>query len=280
MNLWEPGNFSAALQPSSFAPLPIGTKRLDLVSQITSRLYMSMPRLVLLLLSVSLPLAASAQSEHPASGRKTIEVSATEKIEVIAEIATIKIGCQNQAPTKDAAYAENTRMANKVIQAMLDAGVPKEAIETETLSLEQEQDRYEAKLNQPLRYFASQKWQIRAEASEAQKIVDIAVAAGANQIENVEWSVKDPAQLEARAYAAALKRAKDLGEQTASQTGLKLGEIVSIVNSTSSNGRFDRAGGGFGMFAKVAAPKMAMLKLQLGMVEHEASVTITFSIVP
>ena len=112
------------------------------------------------------------------------------------------------------------------------------------------------------------------EAAEA-----YAVAAGANQIENVEWSVKDSAQLEARAYAAALKRAKGIAEQTASQTGLKLGEIVSIVNATSSNNRFSRGNaGGLALFAMVEAPKMAMLKLQLGMVEHEASVTITFSI--
>ena len=121
-----------------------------------------MPRLILLLLSISFPLAASAQSERQVLGERTIEVSATENIEVIAEIATIKIGCQNQAATKDAAYAENTRIANKVIQALPDAGVPKEVIETETLNLEQQQDRYGAKLNQPLKYLASRKWQIRS----------------------------------------------------------------------------------------------------------------------
>jgi uncharacterized protein len=241
---------------------------------------MLMPRLVLLLLSFSLPPATSAWLGIPGSGQKMIEVSATEKVEVIAEIATIKIGCQNQAATKDAVYAENTRIANKVIQALLDAGVPKDAIETESLTLEQEQDRYGTKPGQPLKYFASQKWQIRAQASEAQKIVDIAVAAGANQIENVEWSVKDSAQLEAKAYAAALTRAKSIAEQTASQTGLKLGEIVSIVNSASSNERYGRAsGGGLAMLA-VEAPKMPMLKLQLGMVEHQASVTITYAITP
>jgi len=234
------------------------------------------------LLSLSLPSAVLAGPERPVSTQKTIEVSATEKIEVIAEVAIIKVGCQNQAATKDAAYADNTRLGNKIIEALLDAGVAKEAIETESLNLEREQDRYGVKPSQPLKYFASQKWQIRAQASEAQKIVDIAVAAGANQIENVEWSVKDPAQLEAKAYAVALRRTKELAEQTASQTGLKLGEIISIVNSTGSNGRFGRAGGGGGMFAMaaVAAPKIAMLKLQLGMVEHEASVTITYSIVP
>jgi len=133
---------------------------------------MSRPRNALLLFSLTLPLVASARPERQASAQKTIEVSATEKIEVIAEIATLKIGCQNEAATKDVAYAENTRIANKVIQALLDSGVPKQAIETETLNLEQEQDRYGVKPNQPLKYLASQKWQIRAEASEAQKIAE------------------------------------------------------------------------------------------------------------
>jgi uncharacterized protein len=241
-----------------------------------------MPRLTPLvaLIPLSLSLDIPAQAQHPPSERKTIEISATEKVEVAADVATVKIGYQNQSPTKDAAYAENIRIANKIMQAILDAGVPKEAIETESLRLEQEQERYGAKSDQPLKYSASQEWQIHAKASEAQKIVDIAVAAGANQIENVEWSVSDPDQLEAKAYSAAMKRARDLAEQTASQTGLKLGDIVSVANSTSSFDRFSRARGAGGMMFAMAAPKMAMLKLQPGTVEREASVTITYAVVP
>lgn len=240
-----------------------------------------MPRLALcfVLILVLRPVAAPAQPQHASADRKTIEISATEKVLVAADIATVKIGYQNLSATKDSAYAENTRTANKIIQAILDTGVPKEAIETESLKLEQEQERYGAK-SEPVKYVALQEWQIHSSASEAQKIVDIAVTAGANQIENVEWSVKDPDELEAKAYAAALNRAKNLAEQTASHMGLKLGEIISIGNSTS---RFDREfwrRDGAAMYRMAAAPKLAMLKLQPGMVEREASVTITYAVVP
>jgi uncharacterized protein YggE len=51
----------------------------------------------LLLLLPSLFLAAPAQARFHVSSEKTIEVSATEKIEVIAETATLRIGCQTQA---------------------------------------------------------------------------------------------------------------------------------------------------------------------------------------
>jgi uncharacterized protein YggE len=88
---------------------------------------------VVLLLALVVP----AQAQHLVTDRKTIEISATEKVVVPADTATVKIGYQNLALTKDAAYAENTRTANKILQAILDAGVPKESIETESLGLEQ-----------------------------------------------------------------------------------------------------------------------------------------------
>lgn len=244
-----------------------------------------MPRhlFVLAVLTSCLPTGSFAQLERHGADQKTIEISATEKARVPAETATIKIGFQNQATTKDAAYTENARAANKILQALLDSGVPKEAIETETLNLGQDQERYESKSNPTARYTAKQQWQICSKASDAQKVVDIAVAAGANQIESVDWSVADEKQLETRAYAAALKRARELAEQTATQSGLKLGDIVTIANSSAPERftRFDgRAMRKLEMFAMLAEPKVAMLKLQPGTVEQEASVTVIFAIAP
>ncbi len=236
------------------------------------------PTLSLIAVSIGMLLAPLAQPQHVATDRKTIEISATEKTVVAADIATVKIGYQNLSATKDAAYGENTRVANKIIQAILDAGVPKDAIETESLRLEQEQERYSQKPDQPLKFSANQQWKVYSKASEAQKIVDIAIAAGANQIEDIEWSVSDPAQLDAKAYAAAISRAKSIAEQTASQTGLKLGDIISLANSASSFERVSRGSRAMLAMAMAAPPKLAMLKLQPGTVEREASVTITYAI--
>lgn len=238
-------------------------------------------RLTTLLATLLFPCAVLAQTGNEPVSQKTIEISATEKVEVPAETATVKIGFQNQAPSKDAAYAENTRAANRILQALLDAGVPKGAIETESLSLAREEDRFGSKPQQPSTFTATQQWQIQSKASEAQKIVDIAVAAGANQIESVDWSVADPQKLDDRAYAAALARAKTVAEQTAAQTGVKLGGIISISNSTNPAGRFRMRDKGL-MTVEVSAAKLAMpmLKLEPGTVEREASVTITYAIVP
>ncbi len=175
----------------------------------------------------SIPLSASAQFSRVVSDKRNIEIRASEKVTVPAEIATVKIGFQNQAATKDAAYQENTKASAKIIQALLDAKVPKDAIETQTISLERQDQ-----MNGP-NATRTTKFSVHVKASEAQKVVDIAVAAGGNQVSDVEWSVSDPRALEARAYAAALNRARAIAESTASQAGVKLGEILSITNSVS-----------------------------------------------
>lgn len=237
--------------------------------------------LVLAFAQVMLPLALSAQTGPAAVVQKTIEISATEKVEVPAETAILKIGYQNQAASKNGAYAENTATANRILQALLDAGVPQDAIETESLSLARDEDRFGSKPQQPSTFTATQQWQIQCKAGEAQKIIDIAVAAGANQIESVDWSVADPQKLDDRAYAAALARAKAIAEQTATQIGVKLRGVVSIANSTNPAGQFRMKGKQL-MAVEVTAAKLPppMLKLQPGTVEREASVTITYAIAP
>ena len=109
-------------------------------------------------------------------------------------------------------------------------------------------------------------------------MVDIAVAAGANIVQGVEWNVSDPQSLRAKAYATALARAREMAEQAGTQAGVKLGELVSIINGEESEG-----------FAKLpAARKMVAVEVQAiptqnlmlypSKVEREAKVTVIYAI--
>jgi uncharacterized protein YggE len=84
------------------------------------------------------PVSSPAELTRIASDRKTIEIRATEKVTSPAEIATVKIGFQNVAQTKDAVYEENVRTANKIVQALRAAGIPAESIETDSVRLDRE----------------------------------------------------------------------------------------------------------------------------------------------
>jgi len=223
--------------------------------------------------------SSAAQSSRIVSDKKTIEIRATDKISSPAEVATVKIGFQNVAPSKEAVYEENVRMANKIVQALRTAGTPAEGIETEAIRLERE-DTAQGVKPASTRFSADQEWRIRVKASEAQKIVDIAVSAGANQVGGVDWNVSNPEALESKAYAAALARAKRIAEQTASLAGVKLGEILSISNSVSPFSQLYRRLNTESAMIGVSPTTVTSLKLFPEEVAREASVTVVYAIAP
>jgi uncharacterized protein len=129
-----------------------------------------------------------------------------------------------------------------------------------------------------IRYSAEQQWRIHVAAADAQKTIDIAVAAGANSVQGVEWNVSDPQSLRAKAYGVALARAKEMAEQSAAQAGVKLGELISIINGEESEGFAKLAVARKMMPVEVEATPVQNLVLYPGRVEREATVTLIYAI--
>jgi uncharacterized protein YggE len=175
---------------------------------------------------------------------------------------------------KDAAFNDNKKISSQIVNALLDAKVSKEAIETESFSLQRKEEFNGALSQKPPTFLAKQEWQIHVKASDAQKIIDIAVDAGANHVGDVTWSVYDPPALEAKAYAAALQRARTIAESTASQTGVKLGDILSISNSSGQQLQTVEVDAALADVSVKSTP----LVLFPPTIEREASVDVVFAI--
>jgi uncharacterized protein len=73
-------------------------------------------------------------------------------------------------------------------------------------------------------------------ADKAQTVVDIALGAGANALEALDWNVSDPKALQAKAGTAALSKAKTIAEQMAKGLNAKLGDLVYASNRASIAG--------------------------------------------
>ena len=224
--------------------------------------------------------AAHAQVVNVSRTNKTIEVSLTESVRVDPEIAEIKLGYQNYGQTKDLAYEENVRKANQIVRAMLDARIPKEAIETEGVRLDRASvEELPAAQRKEREFTARQTWTIRVPVPEAQKVVDLAVNAGANLVEEVNWTVADPPALEAKANTAALAKARALAEQMARQLGANVGELLYVSNREPyySRALFAGGGGGFAM-TRLAAPPKPPLTLFPAKFERSATVNAVFAL--
>jgi uncharacterized protein YggE len=148
------------------------------------------------------------------------------------------VGYQNYAPTKDAAYGENIRVSNEVTKALLNGGVPKSVLETESLRLERAErdEKWTAEEKKERQFQATQTWTIHVTADRAQAVVDTALRAGANVLEALDWNVTDPKALQAKAGAAALAKAKTIAEQMAKGLNAKLGDLVYASNRAPISG--------------------------------------------
>lgn len=195
----------------------------------------------LLFLALAAPLI-HAQSVEVNRANRTIAVTAEQEVTADAEVAILKFGYHNYGPTKDATFQDNARVGALIVKAVLDAGVPKGDVETESVQLK----RVEYDEAKPLSaaqkaqlFEAAQSWRIRVPAAQAESIVDIAVGAGANKVEDVEWTVEDATALQAQADGAALKKARTTAERMAQGLGAKLGDLVYASNTPQSSDVYD-----------------------------------------
>jgi len=76
-----------------------------------------------------------SQSVEVNRQNRTIEVIVTETVRVDPDIANITMGCIEYGQTHDQAYQANLAVADKVIKALLGAGVSKDQIESSSIDL-------------------------------------------------------------------------------------------------------------------------------------------------
>lgn len=244
------------------------------------------PLVAVSLLAGSVPGALGQQVAVNRENR-TIAVTVKDTARADAEIAVITAGYQNYGRTEQAAYEENTRVTNKVIQALLAVGIPKEDIETQSVSLQRqqyfEQDSTPAE-RQERQFSAEQSVKIRVAASHAQDTVDVAVAAGANEVQDVEWTVADVKALETKAADIALAKARSLADQLAHPLGGKVGQLLFASNEIPPQaapvfgGVLGRMAAGAAAKHSLAPPPEPMLKLFPKKVEEEATVYAVFAL--
>lgn len=176
--------------------------------------------------------AAGAQTVQVSAENRAISITASETLRVDAEVAEVRVGYHNFGRTQQATMEENIRAANK-ITAALEKAFTKNAIESEALQLTRAYHPPErpAEERRAREFEARQSWTVRVSASDAQKVVDTALGAGANSVDGVHWTVKDPHALEARTAAVAMSKARVVAEQLAREQKAAVGQLLFASNT-------------------------------------------------
>jgi hypothetical protein len=186
--------------------------------------------------------AAPAQSVGPTiqvnRENRTIAITATASVTVMADTATVHIGYITYGPDKDAAYASGSSLSNTIVKALTTSGVPSDAIQSENQNVAPLQE-YQVNQLTPTekaqrKFQVTQSWTVRVNAADASRILDLAVKAGANQSGQIDWSLKDENAPQAEAAAKALQRARTVAGEMAKGLDVKLGALIFASNETQS----------------------------------------------
>jgi uncharacterized protein YggE len=195
---------------------------------------MKILRLAAIAIAVTIP--ANAQTIQVNKDNRTIAITATDKVIATADTATVHIGFIAYGPDSDAVYATGSRLSNAIIKSLTSAGIPSDAIESENQNVSPVQDYQVDKLTPAekaqRKFQVTQSWTVRANASDAAKILDLAVKSGANQSGQIDWSLKDENAPQAEAAAKALQRARTVAGEMAKGMNVKLGALIYASNET------------------------------------------------
>ena len=182
----------------------------------------------LLLLTVLLGGCATAPATTAPSG---ISVRATGRASVKPDTVFVNVGVEARDPSLAAATADVGRRMTAVLARVKALGVAEPDIATAGYGIDPipAQRRNEEDPIRIMGYRVSNVVRVRIrDVAAAGRIVDGAVAEGANTVSALQFTINDPApaEREARAQAVALAAAK--AKELAAAAGVPLGELVSL----------------------------------------------------
>src|SRR5580700_10612715 len=185
-----------------------------------------------LLAAVAIP--NYAQQIVVSKENRTIAVTTSADAEAQADTVTVQIGFVEYGADQDSAYAAGSKTSNAIAAALKAAGVPEDAIQSESQSItpvQQYTNQDWTPAEKAERKFQVQQgWSVKTAAGNGAKVLDVAIKAGANQSGQMTWSVQDEDGLQAKAAKLALDRARQIAQQMASGLNATLGPLVYASN--------------------------------------------------
>lgn len=156
------------------------------------------------------------------------------------DTATINLGVQvERVAAADAALKQLNDKMTAVINAVKGQGVPAEDVTTQNYSVYPQYD-YVNGRSILVGYTANQQLAVKVrniEANNTEKVNNVissASTAGVNQINGVYFDISNYADFQQEARLAAIADAKKKAEETAKNSGLRLGKLISLNDNSSS----------------------------------------------
>ncbi len=228
-------------------------------------------RIILLPLMLAPALAAAQQPPPPRPPHPTVRTHGEAIVSAKPDRARIDIGVVTQAPAAQTAASQNAAKADAVIREMKTlAGAN---AEVKTVSYSVTPNYTYPRDGRPIitGYTATNVVQVMTEdLAGVGKLIDAATQTGANQVNRLEFTLKDPQAAHAQALQQAAAKARANAEALASALGLRITRIIAVEEE----GPAPEPIRPMAAMARAETPG-APTPVESGMIEFRAAVTLT-----
>ena len=162
-----------------------------------------------------------------ADGTK-LSVTGSGTVLVESDLAIVTVGVQETSKDVLAAQSTVNEKIAAIKQALLDAGVQESEINTDSINIYANYD-YSDNTEVIVGYTARNSLSVRTtDMDNVGSLIDAAFAAGANTLDNVQFTVQDDTQAREQALTMAVEDARRKADVLASAAGLQVASIESI----------------------------------------------------
>ena len=216
-----------------------------------------------------------AQAAASTTGDRGITVVGIGKVTGQPDIAHVTVGIETQAPSLQTAVDDNKAKMTVLLETLKKLGLADKDIQTSNYSVYTERvtppaPGAEVSTDQMIYHVTNQVDVIVRDVNQLGDVLDKAVAAGANNIYGVNFSVEDTSKLESDARAKAVENAKARAQELAQLNGLQLGEVLSVSEVI--------GGSAFPMDYGVKGMGGGGTPVQPGELEMSLSIQITYAV--
>ncbi len=199
----------------------------------------SLAGLVLLMISVFLSVATYNQIKEsryigrPDAQRDTITIQGEGRVTAVPDIGQITVSIVTENTDAAKAMDENTTKFNQLVEALRKAGVDKQDTTTSSYNV---YPKYEWPDGRQILvgYEVSQGLTVKIrDLDKSGSLIALAGQNGANQVSGLSFTIDNPEVARQEAREKALTNALEKAKTLATQTGVRLGKIVSFSESSS-----------------------------------------------
>jgi uncharacterized protein len=180
------------------------------------------------------PVSAQVPQETPMN--RTVSVNGSGSSQVQPDVAVIILGVETQADTASEALNQNSQQMQALVNTLRTGGIAQADIRTRTIQLyprySNQQPSPTGQVTTPeiIGYIASNTVEIRVRnLNNVGSVLDQAVEAGGNRIDNIRFEVSNQSQQLDQARTAAMQDATHKAEQLADLANAELGQVITIT---------------------------------------------------